>query len=624
MREDLDGARPRDGEEGLLSEQEVGLLLQMSLGDRRELDHSTWIDAFSEVMERYSGNPAVVTRGGVLTYRDLDRFADQIAAGLARDGVGRGEIVPVISAASPLLTAAWIGIMRAGAAFATIDPEYPAQRIEEMIASCGSRKALTHASVVSYLDLSTDINADIEADLVAQSGRAPEENDLAYVVFTSGSTGKPKGVLVEHHSLLNYAQGALEAYGMSAADRVLQFNSPSFDFCFGEIFPALLAGATVVLRDSRYLDGGAQSFWHACSSDGISVMMLPSSFWGSLASRIVDARDQVPACVRLISIGGERAEPSLVRRWLETVPAVQLINGYGPTEAAVEAAQCDLTRLGGSGWSEVPIGRPMPHVRVYVLQPDTLILAPLGAIGELAIGGEGVARGYLGESASHNDSFVFLPVNGDRVYRTGDRVRWLPSGDLEYLGRLDGQVKIRGYRVELSEIESALIQFPEVDEAAAGILEKANGTTGLLACVAVSSTTGGEQLRQKLERVLPRYMVPDVVVVVEALPRAPSGKVDRAALSKAVPARSDRKVDSPPPSGAEARLADIWARVLGVSKVETNDSFFVLGGDSLMCISVVSEALSEGLDITLDQMFSARTLHDLALVAHLVDDSQDG
>jgi amino acid adenylation domain-containing protein len=543
---------------------------------------------------------AVASGDGVLTYRELSRAAGRLAHHLRARGVGPESRVGVCVERSPEMLAALLGVLGAGAAYVPLDPRSPRDRLALMLEDAGISVLLTQARLFAGLPGSAAADAVfLDADraaIEAWPDTPPEvevsAENAAYVVYTSGSTGRPRGVVVPHGALAGFVAAAREAYGIGAGDRVLQFASIAFDAAAEEIWPALLSGARLVLRTEEMLDS-PRIFLDACRDRGITVLDLPTAYWHELAAGLADEDGdgaELPAGVRLVIIGGERALPERLRAWRERTGArVRLVNTYGPTEATVVATLADL-RGGGDADAapgHVPIGRPLGHARAYVLDARGEP-APVGVPGELYLGGGGLARGYLGDPARTAAAFVPDPFSdgaGARLYRTGDRVRWLADGTLEFIGRTDHQVKIRGFRVEPGEVEAALARQPGVEDAAVVARDDGAGQPRLVAYVvpdrAAPPTVAA--LRAALGAALPPYMLPAAWVTLETLPLTRNGKVDRRALPapESVPAEREPGAAAPR-SGVERDVAEAWREVLGIESVGLDDNFFDLGGHSLL------------------------------------------
>ncbi len=541
---------------------------------------------------------AVAHRGGTLTYGELSRASSRLAHALRARGVGPESRVGVCVERSPEMLVAILGALKAGAAYVPLDPQYPRERLALMVEDSGISVLLTRERLFAALPGSAAadvvfLDADrerIDAQPDTPPGAPVFAEGTAYVIYTSGSTGRPRGVAVPHGALAGFTAAAREAYGVGAEDRVLQFASIAFDASAEEIWPALLSGARLVLRTEEMLDS-ARAFLDACGEQGITLLDLPTAYWHELVAGLADGEGgELPDSVRLVIIGGERALPERLRAWRERFGGrVRLVNTYGPTEATVVATLCELH--GGDdaagGPRHVPIGRPLGHARAYVLDARGEP-APVGVPGELHLGGGGLARGYLGDPARTAERFVpdpFSGAAGARLYRTGDRVRWLPDGTLEFIGRVDHQVKIRGFRVEPGEVESVLARQPGVEDAAVVAREDGPGQLRLVAYVVPErgAAPSVATLRAALRGELPPYMLPAAWVVLDALPLTRNGKVDRRALPApdAVPAERETG-GAAPRSGVEQAIAEAWCAVLGVESVGLDDNFFDLGGHSLL------------------------------------------
>ena len=551
---------------------------------------------------------AVAHRGESLTYGELSRRSSRLANFLRGRGVGPESRVGVCVERSPEMLVALLGVLKAGGAYVPLDPQYPRDRLAFLVEDSGISVLLTQerlfaalpgaaAADVVFLDADWERIA-AEPDAAPESGVAPD--NLAYLIYTSGSTGKPKGVMVPHGALSGFTGIACEAYGIGADDAVLQFASINFDASAEEIWPALASGARLVLRTEEMLDSAA-AFLEACRGWGVTVLDLPTAYWHELIADAAGDDDPpaLPDALRLVVIGGERALPERLRAWRETFgDGVRLVNTYGPTEATVVATLADLPADADEGTASprhVPIGRPIRNTRAYVLDPRGEAV-PVGVPGELYLGGGGVARGYLDRPDLTAERFPpdpFGPEPGARVYRTGDRVRFLADGTLEFVGRVDQQVKLRGFRVELGEIESAIGEVPGVAEAVVVAREEEPGNPRLVAYLVpeAGAEVSVADVRTALRAELPGYMVPAAFVVLDAFPLTRNGKVDRRSLpAPEAAARAEAKaaLHAAPRNDVERAIAAAWQEVLGVEEVGLDDNFFDLGGHSLLLARVRS------------------------------------
>jgi amino acid adenylation domain-containing protein len=503
-----------------------------------------------------------------------------------------------------------LAILKAGGAYVPLDPNYPKERLDFMLEDAQERVLLTHERLLNSLPVhrSKVICLDrVRREIAAESGanienEATPEN-LAYVTYTSGSTGTPKGVLIEHRGLCNVAEEQARRFSVNPADRVLQFASLSFDASIFEIVIALTAGARLYLGTPETLLVGS-ALTDCLRLHEITIATLPPSVLATLSPK------ELPALCSLC-VAGEVCSAKLVGEWAVDR---RLFNLYGPTEATIWAtvAECD------SRADRVSIGRPIANSQIYLLDPYRQPVA-IGVPGEICIGGIGVARGYLNRPELTAEKFIPNPFSAKpdtRLYRTGDRARYLPDGNIEYIGRVDNQVKVRGYRIELGEIESVLGQYPRVSESAVIVRADTVGERWLVAYVVQSQgrVVTVSELRSFLKQKLPDYMIPAAFVFLDSLPLTPNGKVDRKALP--MPDRSRPQLDetfSAPRTPVEELLANIWAEVLKLDKVGIHDNFFDLGGHSLRATQVVSRVRAAfQVELPLRTLFEKQRIDELA------------
>ncbi|HEX5751790.1 MAG TPA: amino acid adenylation domain-containing protein, partial [Archangium sp.] len=569
---------------------------------------------FERQAERTPDAIAVSFEGRSLTYRELNHSANQLARALRRRGVGPEVVVGLLMDRSLEMVIGLLGILKAGGAYLPMDPTLPAERLEFMAEDAWLAVMVTRRELVEPLNLRVAYVLCLDEEwerIEREPGGNVEsgvgEDNLAYVIYTSGSTGKPKGTLLHHRGLCNTALAAIDAHGVRPDSRVLQFAASGFDASVCEVFSTLLAGARLCLAPREALMPGAPLL-ATLREQHITAVTLTPSVLAQLEP------EGLPALETVIS-AGEACSPELVRRWK---PGRRFLNAYGPTEVTVCAtitAEVDPKRLS--------IGRPFPNVRLYVLGP-ALEPVPVGVVGELYVGGVGLARGYLGRPELTAERFIpdpFGTAPGERLYSTGDLVRYLPDGSLEFLGRRDGQVKIRGHRIELGEVEEALRRHPGVREAAAAVHELA-GEKSLVAYAVVSGEEAPtiESVRKRLGDALPAYMVPAALVVLDALPLTSSGKLDRRALPAPGGERPRlEKAFTAPRTRVEELLASAIAEVLGLESVGIDDDFFHLGGDSIRSIQVVARCRERGLEITIADLLQRQNVRGLAEVARSLD-----
>ncbi|MFF9184656.1 amino acid adenylation domain-containing protein [Streptomyces misionensis] len=525
--------------------------------------------------------PAVVCEGTTLDYARLDALTGGLAAALADGGVAPGDPVGVCVARGVWSVAAMLAVWRAGGVYVPLDALLPEERLRYMLREAGARHVVTDAhtrDLVTALGVTAVAVEDVRPRPDGPRWTA-DPGDLAYVIFTSGSTGRPKAVGVEHHALDAHVAAARERFALTADDRVLTFASTSFDASLEQILPALSTGATVIVRPDEIW--APEELAERVAAERVTVMELTPSYWAELVSRL-DLLAPRLATLRLLVTGGEALPADPLERWFAHLPRVPVLNTYGPTEAVISAtAHTVATAPAG----RVPIGRPLGGRHAYVVDPSG-DLAPAGVPGELLVGGRELARGYLGRPGLTAERFVPDPFGafGGRLYRTGDVVRRLPSGELEFLGRNDDQVKIRGFRVEPKEAEAVLRRHPGV-RGAAVVVRTLRGEPALVGYV-VGDGLSEESLETHCRAELPHYLVPSALVLLDALPLTVQGKLDTAALPE--PAAREPHAFVAPRTPAETVVAQIWCEVLDLPRVGVHDDFFALGGHSLRAVAVAS------------------------------------
>lgn len=574
---------------------------------------------FEEQVERTPEAVAVVFEDQQLTYGEFNTRANQLAHFLSKQGVGPETLVGIYMERSLEMAVGLLGILKAGGVYVPLDPEYPKERLAFMLEDARATVLLTQEQLIEKIPPHSAEVVCLDKDwekIAAENGKNPISNttteNLAYVIYTSGSTGNPKAVMIPHSAIVNHMLWMQDVFPLSNTGRVLQKTSFTFDAAVWEFYAPLLAGAILVMAPPDHSD--VASWAKQVAERQVAVLqVVPSVLRVLLDQTELDEWQGL----RRLYCGGEQLPTELAERLSASLPSVELYNLYGPTEATIDAicGVCSSNREG----AVVPIGRPIANTQVYLLD-SYLSPVPIGIPGELYIGGEGLARGYLSRPDQTAEKFIPNPFSeqpGARLYRTGDLARYLPDGNIEFLGRTDHQVKIRGFRIELGEIESVLSQHPLVREVVLQAREDDVGDKRLVAYVVLSEeqACSANELRSFLKQKLPEYMIPSAFVFLDTLPLTPNGKVDRKALP--VPDSSRAGLEEsyvPPRTVVEEIIAGIWGEVLKVEKVGIHDNFFELGGHSLLATQVMSR-LREALqvDLPLRTLFEVPTVAELAL-----------
>ena len=588
---------------------------------------------FVEAMAAKGPNEiAVVYAHEQLSYGELNARANQVAHYLRKRGVDRNGRVGICLQRSLDFAVALLGVLKAGGTCVPLDPKYPNERLTLMLDDVAAPIVLTERGLLQATvpDGTQVLHLSEMCQMLAEESRSNPgigsiPSDIAYVIYTSGSTGRPRGVLLPHAGLANYTRAAAELFELGPGDRMLQFCSISFDAAVEEIFATWAAGATLVFRrDDVSLEPSELLGWAA--KQHITVMDLPTAYWHEWVYAMPGLSQKVPPGLRLVIVGGEKASPEAYSTWHKLGgDGVRLINTYGPAEASVVVTTYEPKfQPGDAPPAVLPIGRPVANARVYLLDPD-LNPVPVGVPGELHIGGIGVARGYLNLPELTEEKFipdVFSDVPSARLYKTGDLARYLPSGDIEFLGRRDNQVKIRGFRVEPGEIESVLTKHAGVHEAAIVLHEDLTGNKRLVGYVVRSQqeTATESELRRHVQQHLPEYMVPSEFVFLQSMPLTPNGKINRRALPVAIPmARVDSPLETLHAATADdplqAQLIQIWEELLGRKPIGIQDNFFDLGGHSLLAARLMHRVKQVfGKTLPLAVLLQAPTVEQLATV----------
>ncbi|WP_051952641.1 non-ribosomal peptide synthetase [Methylocapsa aurea] len=610
--------------------------------DPRATIHGSLLDIVSKDPEA-SARPAIVCGARIVSYADLDLQSNQIARYLRGKGIGAGDLVGLFLHRSPEAILAMLGILKAGAAFLPLDPSYPANHLAFIAEDARPAAVVSAAEMFSSPGQSRPwaaptILLDAESDAIGRESAAPLDafvgpNDLAYVMYTSGTTGRPKGVMVPHRGVVRLAWNNFVDLGPS--DVVLQLAPLAFDASTFEIWAALLNGASIAVVASAH--PSFSEIGEAIARHKVTTAWLTASLFHA----IVDHHLEILRPLRQLIAGGDILSPRHVRKLLDALPDCLLVNGYGPTENTTFTC-CYAIPRDAPADAPVPIGPPILHTRVHVLD-DQLRPTALGELGELFAAGEGVALGYLNRPELTTEKFLpdtFSGKPGCLMYRTGDVVRQRADGVVEFVGRVDRQVKINGKRIELDEVEATVRRLPEVADAAAIVRARADGERQIVAYVAAHAGAKPDPaaLRRRLLELAPDYMAPAQIIILDALPLKPNGKIDRDALpvppawsgaeaQAEAPAEplADRQAERAVPlaqaaSDIEAELASIWRKILKVSYVGLDANFFDLGGSSLDLMALHEEIRARFQDeVPMTSLFEHTTIRALAARLHNPD-----
>ncbi|EGO65801.1 non-ribosomal peptide synthetase [Acetonema longum] len=578
-------------------------------------------DLFEAQVEKSPDDAAVLFAEQALSFRELNRKANQLARALREKGVAANRTVGIMAERSLEMIIGIMGVLKAGGAYLPLDPQYPWDRISYMLEDSGTEIVLTQLRWLHEIAFNGH-TLDLEDPGLYQGDGANlatehTSRDLAYVIYTSGSTGRPKGVMIEQQSVINLLLWMQQKYPLTKDDVILQKTPFTFDVSVWELFAWAFTGAKVYM-----LKPGGEKDVPEMIRTIERHRITAVDFVPSLLSAFLDymeGKDNLAALasLRRVFAAGEALQLYQVERFNRLRNKdfqAELINLYGPTETTVYASYFDCPP--DQALAVVPIGKPLGNLQLYVLDKNNQ-LQPAGVAGELCIAGGGLARGYLNRPELTAEKFAPHPFrSGERMYRTGDLARWLPDGNVEYLGRIDHQVKIRGFRIELGEIETELLKHPAVKEAVVVAREEAATGKYLCAYFAAGQPLAVIQLRELLAKELPDYMIPAYFVQLDRMPLTASGKIDRKALPEPEGRSNTGAAYIAPRNEAEEKLARIWRQVLGIGQVGIHDNFFDLGGHSLKMITLVAKIHKEfGVEVPLQAVFSAPTISELAKLA---------
>ncbi len=607
----------------LIDEEEKARLLAFNGTFHPYPDHGTIVEQWDSRVAEHPDKEALVAGTERLSYAQLDGWSEAIAAALRQASVGlptaegqpageRPPLVGVCLSRGAAMVASLLGVLKSGAGYIPLDPEYPPDRLAFMIEDAGLTLVLAESRLaellpgVELIDPST-----LPRQAEASRGEIGPDT-VAYAIFTSGTTGKPKGVPIAHHQVLNLWKGLAPRFGLERESRALLFASMNFDASVVELFLPLLCGGTVVMALEQH------------RSDGTALLRLLEEervSWATIPPALLAIMPATPLPhLEHLGVAGEASDPAVVATWSK---GRTMYNAYGPTECTVAASIAPF----GADTSTSDIGPPTPNTHAYVLDAG-LEMVPVGVPGELYLAGPSVSTGYLGRPELTAERFLpnpwaSEPLRNPRMYKTGDLVRWTEKGRLEFIGRVDFQVKIRGHRIECGEVSTALGGLPGVGGAL--VIPVPHGSTHRLVAYVVpaeSVSLNVAELRQGLSRRLPDYMVPSAFVFLEAFPRTPNGKIDRRALPAPAASTEPSADYLAPRDQTEQELCSLWEKLLGVERVGVRDDFFALGGDSLSMMKVAAAAEERGMPVTVADLRETPTVEQLALVLRGRPDSQ--
>ncbi len=546
---------------------------------------------FQEQVEKTPDAVAVVFEEQQLTYKQLNQRANQLSHHLQSLGVGPEVLVGICVERSLEMVVGLLGILKAGGAYVPLDPNYPPSRLSYMLADSQLPILLTQKQLLEKLPqhqaqtICLDEDWQTFADYSQKNpGSKVQLDNLAYIIYTSGSTGKPKGTMIVHSGMVNYLSWCTKAYNVADGEGSTVNSSIGFDATITSLFSPLLVGRKVVLLpEEEEIEELRKAL---CSGNKFSLVKITPAHLEILSHLLAD--EQVNIQAQAFIIGGEALSEKVTSFWQQRAPHTRLINEYGPTETVVGCCIYEVGKQNFPG-GNIPIGRPIANTELYILDNHSQPV-PIGVVGELYIGGAGVARGYLNRPELTSERFIDNPFNKSKLYKTGDLARYLPDGNIEFLGRIDHQVKIRGFRIELGEIEAVLNTHPQIPQAVVIATEDLPGNKRLVAYVVTSDKSlTTKQLREFLTQKLPEYMVPSAFVTLDTLPLTPNGKVDRKALPAPDGEITREHEYVAPRTPSEEIIANIFASVLGVQNVGIHDNFFELGGHSLLAVRLMSE-----------------------------------
>jgi amino acid adenylation domain-containing protein len=604
-------------------DQKIGELTMLSPSEEHQLTEvfnatstayprdKSLIDLFEEQVKRTPDAIALVFQDQELSYQELNNRSNQLGHYLISKGISKETLVPIVVERSPEMVIGILGILKSGAAYVPVDPDYPEDRIGYMLEDSGAVMVITsissksrigsNAAGVELIALDGKDQEGISSQPTNNPGLAISPEQLAYVIYTSGSTGKPKGVMIEHTSLINLLESIGDTVGFKPDSVFLSVTTYSFDICYLELYTPLIKGGKLILLPKGIAADGFRLAESLALYRPTHMQATPSTW-----QLLIDANWENRESIKML-IGGEA-----IKEDIKNVLTLKgdVFNVYGPTETTIWSS---IKKLAHD--ERVVIGKPIANTSIYILDTNHKIV-PTGVLGEIYIAGAGLARGYLNQSELTREKFIANPFStgpGSRMYKTGDLGRWLPDGNIECLGRIDSQVKIRGYRIEIGEIESVLEKSELISQAVVEAKEDTSGNKRLIGYVVPEGPYDKEKIQTYLKAKLPEYMIPGLWVELESLPLTPNGKIDRKALPDPDVSEQLSTEYVAPRNDQEQKLAAIWQELLGIERVGIYDNFFELGGHSLMAMRMVAYIERDlQISIPISMLFQFASISDLS------------
>lgn len=604
----------------IITEEELAIYKEMNCTEVPYPNKSI-ADMFYETVRKFSNRIALSSVEGTLTYEQLNKKSNQIAHMLLHNGVKQGDYVGIFMKRSIDTVVSIVAVLKTGAAYIPIDPDYPANRVQYIIEDSQSKLVLTKEAKVPFEDIRELSLYDMEQFPETDVHLSIHLDDIAYMIYTSGSTGNPKGTMLAHRGVVNLCTWMQRHYELSEEDIFAQFPSFSFDASIWELFASLFCGGNVyVLLDEQRMsvDAFANAIYKAKAT---SILGLATIFLQQVATYLPDESKYKLDSLKRIAVGGEMLTAEVVKLWRERIGThVQLNNAYGPTECTITTTTYPIPEDLNDKLASIPIGKPADNYKVWILN-DNMKICPIGIPGELYIETVGLAKGYFNKPEKTEEVFIQHHIKHDsRIYKTGDIVKVLEDGNIEFLYRKDNQVKIRGHRIELGEIQNTIAKYEMIKDAAVFTKKSEEGSHYLVAFYTTINEVAMETLIHDLREQLPDYMVPSKLIYINELPLTPNKKVDLKRLAQLEeeyePVRLQEYVA--PSTEAEKKIAQAWGDVLGISKIGVHDDFFTIGGHSLKVLRVLTLLKENFPYLTIQDFFQERTIYGLAQIERIV------